>query len=91
MHTTKDIKKELRLITYLKPYIDAEGILRIYGRLDKSNFHFQVQHQVRHSYTEPVISDIHQKKQYSGPVNTLVASRETYWINGSISTIKHYL
>ena len=26
MHTTKEIKKELRLTTNLKPYIDAEGI-----------------------------------------------------------------
>ena len=30
MHTTKEIKKELQLITNLKPYIDAEGIVLFY-------------------------------------------------------------
>ena len=65
MLTTKEIKKEMQLITNLKPYIDAEGILHDYGRLDKSNFPFQVHHSMilskRHPYTECVISDIHQK------------------------------
>ena len=42
MHTNKEIKQELRLITNLKPCIDAQGILHVYGRLEKSNFLFQV-------------------------------------------------
>ena len=70
MHTTKDIKKELQLITNLKPYIDAKGN-GVYGRLDESNFPFQVHHPMilpkRHAYTEHVISDVHRKKQHSGP------------------------
>ena len=43
-HTTKEIKKELRCITNLKPTIDDQGILRIYGWLEKSQFPFQVCH-----------------------------------------------
>ena len=31
MHTSKAIKKELYRITNLKPYVDDQGILRIYG------------------------------------------------------------
>ena len=71
MHTKKDLKKELRLISNLKPYIDAEGILRVYGRLDKSDFAFQVCHHMIlpkcHSYTECVISDIHRKSNIQVP------------------------
>ena len=44
MHTTKEIKKELRLITNLKPHVDGQGILHFYGRLEKSQFPFQVRH-----------------------------------------------
>ena len=95
MLTTKEIKQELRLITNLKPYIDAQGILRVYGYLEKSNFPFQVQHPMillkRHPYTKLVIQATHMKKQHSGPVITLSAIRETYWINGSLTTVKHYL
>ena len=58
MHTTKVIKKELRLITNLKPYVDSQGILGIYGRLEKSQFPFQVRHPMilpkRDLYTELV-------------------------------------
>ena len=41
VHTNKEIKKGLRLITNIKLYLDAEGILHVYGRLDKSDFPFQ--------------------------------------------------
>ena len=65
MDTSKEIKKELQLITNIKPYINAEGILGVYGRLDKSNFSFQVHHTMilakRHPYSKHVISDIHRK------------------------------
>ena len=45
----------------------------------------------QHLYTELVIQVTHMKKQYSGPVITLSEIRETYWINGSLSTVKHYI
>ena len=65
------------------------------GWLDKSDFLFQERHPMilpkPHPYTKRIIDDIHRKKQHSSAVITLAAIRETCWINGSLSTVKHYL
>ena len=86
MHTSKAIKNELRRITILKPYMDDQGILRVYGRLEKSQFLLQIRHPMilpkRRPYTELVICATHIKK-HLGTAITLSEMREKYWINGS--------
>ena len=96
MHTTKEIKKELRLIANLKPFINAEGSLtRLWTvgqkQLPLSSTSLHDTPEISPFYTELVICATHRKKQHSGPVITLAAIRETYWIIGSLSTLKHYL
>ncbi|UYV80538.1 hypothetical protein LAZ67_19000508 [Cordylochernes scorpioides] len=68
----------------LNPFIDSSGILRVGGRLRKSNLQFNEKHPIilphNHFVTELIVQQFHVEHLHSGLQLTLCAIRQKYWI-----------
>ncbi|XP_067215691.1 uncharacterized protein [Linepithema humile] len=93
----KDIKgketntKNHRLLN-LNPFIDSEGLLRVGGRLKRSDLSYDSKHQLilptRHRFTQLVIEHEHKRTLHSGSQCTLAAVRLQYWPVGARSMVR---
>ncbi|XP_043492375.1 uncharacterized protein LOC122517844 [Polistes fuscatus] len=85
--TGKDI---LTPLIALNPFLDKQGILRVGGRLARSNLPYKQKHSVLlpkgHFITDAIIRENHEKIYHGGTQATLNAVRERFWpINGRAS------
>ncbi|UYV80338.1 hypothetical protein LAZ67_18002516 [Cordylochernes scorpioides] len=68
----------------LNPFIDSSGILRVGGRLRKSNLQFNEKHPIilphNHFVTELIVQQFHVEHLHSSLQLTLCAIRQKYWI-----------
>lgn len=75
----------------LRPFIDPNGLLRVGGRISKSNLAFNAKHPIimpkHHYFTDLVIKQAHKYTLHGGP--TLMSTfLSNYWIFGRSSQIK---
>lgn len=67
----------------MTPILDADGVLRVGGRLQQANLPFEQQHPAilpyHHEVTALIMRDIHLKNMHAGPQALLAATREKYW------------
>ncbi|UYV74036.1 hypothetical protein LAZ67_11001902 [Cordylochernes scorpioides] len=68
----------------LNPFIDSSGILRVGGRLRKSNLQFNEKHPIilphNHFVTKLIVQQFNVEHLHSGLQLTLCAIRQKYWI-----------
>ncbi|XP_043475868.1 uncharacterized protein LOC122507308 [Leptopilina heterotoma] len=73
-------KSKLRSLT---PFLDNQGLLRVGGRLDNSDFAFEAKHPIlfeNHFIVKMLIWEAHEKTIHGGLRDTLSYLRQTYWI-----------
>ncbi|KAK2577869.1 hypothetical protein KPH14_008170 [Odynerus spinipes] len=72
--------------SHLTAFIDAQGVIRVGGRLHHSDFSFETKHPTilpRHSQLSTLIIDhAHKRTLHGGTQTTLAFIRQTYWIIG---------
>lgn len=71
-------------IRELKPFLDEDELLSVGGRLQQSDFSYREKHPWilpnTHRYTEILVQYEHEKIMHAGVRDTLVQTREKYWI-----------
>ncbi|UYV71205.1 hypothetical protein LAZ67_8002159 [Cordylochernes scorpioides] len=76
----------------INPFIDSSGILRVGGRLRKSNLQFNEKHPIilphNHFVTELIVQQFPVEHLHSGLQLTLCAIRQKYWIPSGRILIK---
>lgn len=67
----------------LNPFLDTNGLLRVGGRIQKSNFEYSKKHPVilppKHNLTNLIIRNEHYKMLHCGAQALLAFIREQYW------------
>ncbi|XP_039311986.1 uncharacterized protein LOC120359240 [Solenopsis invicta] len=68
----------------LNPFIDEYGLIRVGGRLQKSDLTFAQKHPIllpsRHSLTDRIIREIDEKHYHTGIQTTLYILRQRFWL-----------
>lgn len=81
---TKNIIPKRSLIQVLNPYLDKNYILRVGGRIDKSEEELDRRHPVilpnESQFTKMIVLDAHHKTLHGGPQLMLNLLRSKYWI-----------
>lgn len=71
------------IITSLSPFLDSQGLLRVGGRLDKSDMDYDQKHpillQSKHNFTKLLFIHEHKRLLHAGPQLMLASVREQYW------------
>ncbi|XP_039311874.1 uncharacterized protein LOC105204988 [Solenopsis invicta] len=71
-------------IAKLNPFLDENGVIRVGGRLQASNMSFAQKHQIllpsRHSLTDSIIRETHERHYHPGIVTTLHLVRQKFWL-----------
>lgn len=79
----------------LAPFIDADGVLRVGGRLEKSSLSFNAKHPIllpcSHRLTYILIENYHSTHLHCGPQTLLSLLRQNYWIISGKRAISHVL
>lgn len=90
----EDLQKA-KMIVNLLPYIDERSVLRVGGRLHRSNLPQETVHPPilpkRHAVTKLIIEDTHQMFQHAGQQWVLSQVMRRYWILHGHCTVKFYL
>ena len=89
----KRIPNSSRLLK-LTPFMDEMQLLRVGGRLDRSNLPQDVKHPnilPVHPFTEAIIRDVHHHLKHSQTERILSELRSTYWILKGRNTIRRLL
>lgn len=88
-------KKEFSKSSALKilfPFIDGEGLLRVGGRLQNSNFNYNKKHPLIIPYhgnlATLIVKDAHRKMMHAGNQLTISQTRHEYWILGARRIVK---
>lgn len=89
LRATSPPSKSNRLIS-LSPFLDAEGIIRVGGRLAHSGLRYEQKHPAvlppQHHLTNLIIRETHIRQGHSGVQGTLHVVRQAYWpINGRVA------
>lgn len=79
----------------LTPFIDSNGLIRVGGRLQRSNLKYESKHPIimpKHNHvTTLIINHYHMLTLHGGPQLTMSMIREKYWILDSRNTIRHQI
>jgi hypothetical protein len=90
----KPLPKSSPLIK-LNPFLDAESIIRVGGRLVNANIFYNKKFPIvipkRHHITNLIVEREHLRQLHAGPQATLAAIRESYWLLGGRNTIRRIL
>ncbi|XP_055714734.1 uncharacterized protein LOC129808851 [Phlebotomus papatasi] len=82
-------------ILSLNPFLDNDGIMRVGGRLEKSELSFNQKHPIliphKTHFATLIIRDAHESTIHGGISLTLNYSRNKYWIPNSRNTVKTIL
>lgn len=76
------LPKRNRLLS-LNPYLDADGLIRVGGRLDHSSLHEDVKHPIilgNHHVSRLIVKHAHLRSLHGGVSLTVRTLFETYWI-----------
>lgn len=88
------VVKSSKLIT-LHPFLDADGLIRVGGRLTNSCLPYRIKHPLvlpkNDIITHLIIVDTHVKHLHAGPQATLAAIREKYWILCGRSVVRQQI
>ena len=95
----KQAKSEVSIkakpIVGLLPYVDVDGLLKVGGRLHRSNLPQETIHPPilpkRHHVTRLIVEHTHQLAQHAGHQWVLSHIMQRYWIVHGTCTVKHYL
>ncbi|KAJ8981408.1 hypothetical protein NQ317_010347 [Molorchus minor] len=75
----------------LNPYIDEDNVIRVGGRLNKSNFNFNKKHPIvlpkNHLFSMLLIRHEHTRLLHAGPQQVLASLRERFWILSARSLV----
>lgn len=76
----------------LSPFIDKEGLLRVGGRLNSSEFSNDKKHPIilsaKHRFTKLFLIDEHLRLMHAAPQALLASIREQFWIIGGRNIAK---
>ncbi|XP_064553360.1 uncharacterized protein LOC135438811 isoform X1 [Drosophila montana] len=79
----------------LCPLLDAEGLLRIGGRLQNSNLEYEAKHPLllpkRHPVTAAMITYYHLEFLHAGPQFLLATLRQRYWPIGGLKAVSNII
>jgi hypothetical protein len=84
----KDLEKGKRVnikskLLNLTPFIDADGIVRVGGRLNNSSYNFEKAHQIildsKQKLCKLIMIHEHMRLFHAGPQLTLASVRDRYW------------
>ncbi|UYV73747.1 hypothetical protein LAZ67_11000696, partial [Cordylochernes scorpioides] len=82
-------------LRFLNPFLDADGILRVGGRLQHSNLDYNRKHPIilpkRHHCTDLIIEHYHKQSLHSGLQTTLSKISQKYWIISCRAAVKRVL
>ncbi|UYV82947.1 hypothetical protein LAZ67_22001474 [Cordylochernes scorpioides] len=82
-------------LRFLNPFLDADGILRVGGRLQHSNLDYNRKHPIilpkRHHCTDLIIEHYHKQSLHSGLQTTLSMISQKYWIISCKAAVKRVL
>lgn len=82
LKTGQKLFRKSRLLS-LTPFLDANGLIRVGGRLDNSPYEFSVKHPIvvcsKHILTRLIFQTQHLKLLHAGPQLLLSHIRQTYW------------
>ena len=86
------LNRSASVLRQLQPFIDHEGIMRVGGRIERSNDAWESKHPIVLPYfdslTNHFIYHIHEVNGHSGVEFTLAESRRRYWILKGRQAIK---
>jgi len=89
--TKKPIYTKSRLLS-LNPYIDDSGLVRVRGRLEKSDLTLQTKRPIildpKHPYTVLLIKRYHEMSSHCGQETVLNELRQKYWILDSRAAVR---
>ena len=84
LRNAKSVKSTSKLSKFNPYYDEADGIIRMSGRLEFSDFQFDEKHPIilpRNSYlVKLLVEDIHVRQLHSGINQTIISVREKYWV-----------
>lgn len=90
----KEVGKTSKLKS-LYPFIDSDGIMRVGGRLQNSEFEFNKRHPILLPYKSPltrlVIDAAHKKMLHGGNQLTMMQIRYEFWIIGCKRAVKTHI
>lgn len=88
------VHKKSRLLT-LNPFMDADGLIRVGGRLQKTNLSYEQKHQIilptTHHLTMLIINDAHIRSEHGGIQLTMNIIRKKFWILHTRKAVKNIL
>ena len=94
LKTDKSKNRDTSLLK-LKPFVSADGILRVGGRLNNANFHEDQLHPAilpkEHHIVDLIIRWFHETSQHSGREHVLSLTRQRYWIISGRQAVRHIL
>ncbi|XP_033229062.1 uncharacterized protein LOC117180681 [Belonocnema kinseyi] len=78
------LKKIGKPLSKLSPFLDEHGLLRVGGRLKKSDLAYDTKHPLllssQHHLTDIIIREIHERTKHAGISLTFYTLRERFWI-----------
>lgn len=94
LQNSTPIPKYSKLISYT-PFLDADGTMRLLGRIQRSNLNEEQKHQIllpsNCKFTRLLIEDAHEKTMHGGTKIMLQYLRDKWWILNAKNTIKHQI
>lgn len=85
------VKRQSRLVG-LDPFLDADGLVRVGGRLENSILEYDGKHPIiiphEHPWTRLMLEDYHKDYLHAGAKSLLSIVRQRFWITNSGSVIR---
>jgi len=95
LHTAMERSSKNTVIFRLFPFIDADGLIRVWGRIRNADIPYNMKHRIilprRCKTTEAIIYSIHQSIEHCGRNATLCRLRDGYWVINGNSLVRHLL
>lgn len=90
----KDVHSKSKLSS-LNPILDSFGLVRVGGRLQKSNLSFNEKHPIilphNHHFTTLLIREAHELTLHGGAQMTVAYLRRNYWIINARNTVRNII
>jgi len=79
-------------IVNLSPFLDDQGLIRVGGRLQRSDVTFSRKHPIllpsRHRLTDCIIRETHEKHHHAGIQTTLYILRQKFWLTDGRNQVR---
>ena len=88
-------KSKLNSIRNLLPFVDDQFVLRVGGRMQNTNLHFDSVHQIilprRHHLTQALVLEVHYDNAHFGHNFVLSKLMKKFWLIHGVCTVKYYI